>query len=147
MNPTLLLLGLAAGAGLALQAGANSTMARLAGSPEWGAVVNFVTGLAALVALLLLRGSRPPELAAMARAPWWAWSGGLLGALFVTAVVVLAPRVGVATTLALVITGQAFASLLVDHYGLVGMAVQRMSPARALGAALLVAGVILVRRG
>ena len=36
----------------------------------------------------------------------------------------LAPRLGVATTLALVITGQALGSLVVDHYGLVGMAVR-----------------------
>ena len=147
MNPLLLLLGLAAGAGLALQAGANTTMGRVAGSPEWGPVVNFAVGLVALLALLFLRGVRPPAAAELARAPWWAWTGGLLGAFYVTAVVLLAPRLGVATTLALVITGQALGSLIVDHYGLVGMAERGMSLARAAGAGLLVLGVILIRRG
>jgi len=122
-------------------------MGRVAGSPEWGPVVNFAVGLVALLALLLLRGVRPPAAVELARAPWWAWTGGLLGAFYVTAVVLLAPRLGVATTLALVIAGQALGSLVVDHYGLVGMAVRGMSLARAAGAGLLVLGVILIRRG
>jgi transporter family-2 protein len=147
MNLPLLLLGLAAGAGLAFQAGANTTMGRLAGGPEWGPVVNFAVGLVALLALLFLRGVRPPAAMELARAPWWAWTGGLLGAFYVTAVVVLAPRLGVATTLALAITGQALGSLLVDHFGLVGMAVRGISPARVAGAGLLIVGVMLIRKG
>jgi transporter family-2 protein len=82
----------------------------------------------------------------VARAPGWSWTGGLLGAFYVTAVVVLTPRLGVATTIALVVAGQMLASVAIDHYGLFGVPLRPVNAARGLGAALLVAGVVLLRR-
>ena len=146
MELALVLLALAAGSGLAVQAGANATMARFAGRAEWAAMVNFVVGIAALGAWLALSRLRPPSAAQLAAAPWWSWAGGLLGAFYVTAVVLLAPRLGVATTMALAVAGQMGGALFIDHFGLLGMAGRAASPLRALGAALLVLGVVLIRR-
>ena len=146
MDVALVLLALAAGFGLAVQAGANATMARFAGRAEWAALVNFVVGIAALGAWLVLARLRPPSAAQLAGAPWWSWSGGLLGAFYVTAIVLLAPRLGVATTMALAVAGQMGGAIVVDHFGLLGMAERAASPLRGLGALLLVAGVVLIRR-
>jgi transporter family-2 protein len=140
----LVFLALAAGAGLPFQAGVNAEMARYAGRPEWAALVNFAVGLVALAAWLA--ATRAPLPFALARAPAWAWTGGLLGAFYVTAVVILAPRLGVAATLALSIAGQMVGALLVDHYGLLGLAVRPVTAQRVVGAVLLVVAVVLVRR-
>jgi transporter family-2 protein len=59
---------------------------------------------------------------------------------------VLAPRLGVATTIALVVAGQMLAAVALDHYGLLGVPVRPVNAWRGLGAALLVAGVVLLRR-
>jgi transporter family-2 protein len=142
----LVLLALAAGAGLPVQAGVNAAMARHAGRPEWAALVNFAVGLVALAAWLAATRAAPPPVSVLARVPLWAWSGGVLGAFYVSAVVVLAPRLGIAATLGLSIAGQMVGALLLDHYGFAGLATREVTGQRVLGAALLVVAVVLIRR-
>jgi transporter family-2 protein len=141
----LVLIALAAGAGLPVQAGVNAAMARFTGRPEGAALVNFAIGLLALAAWLVATGWRWPG-GALGRAPWWAWTGGLLGAFYVAAVVLLTPRLGVATTLALAVAGQMLAALLLDHTGALGLPTHPISSTRLAGAALVALGVVLVRR-
>ena len=62
------------------------------------------------------------------------------------AAIVLAPRLGAATLIAAVVAGQMFTSLVLDQDGLVGFPVHLMTPVRLLGAALVIAGVILIQR-
>lgn len=146
MEIVLVLVALAAGAGLPVQAGVNAVMARYVGRPEWAAFVNFGVGLVALAAWLAALRLAPPPLLALGRAPWWAWTGGLLGAFYVSAIVLLTPRLGVATTLALAVAGQMVGALALDHVGALGLEIRPMSLTKLAGAALLVGGVVLIRR-
>jgi transporter family-2 protein len=138
------LLALVVGAGLPVQAGVNAAMGRYAGRPEWAALVNFAVGLVGLAAWLL--ATRAPLPGGIAKAPAWAWTGGLLGAFYVSAVVLLVPRLGVAVTLGLTVAGQMVAALVLDQAGAMGLASRPMTGERVLGAALLVVAVVLIRR-
>ena len=80
------------------------------------------------------------------KAPWWAWSGGACGAVYVVAVIMLLPRLGTAAVLALFVTGQMLASLAIDHIGAFGAPRHPLDTTRIVGALMLVLGVILVRR-
>jgi transporter family-2 protein len=140
----LVLLALVVGAGLPVQAGVNTAMARHAGRPEWAALVNFGVGLVGLAAWLVATRAALP--AGIGKAPLWAWTGGLLGAFYVSAVVLLVPRLGVAVTLGLTVAGQMVAALVLDQAGAMGLASRPITGARVLGAALLVAAVVLIRR-
>jgi transporter family-2 protein len=140
----LVLLALVVGAGLPVQAGVNTAMARHAGRPEWAALVNFGVGLVGLAAWLV--ATRAPLPAGIGKAPLWAWTGGLMGAFYVSAVVLLVPRLGVAVTLGLTVAGQMVAALVLDQAGAMGLASRPITGARVLGAALLVAAVVLIRR-
>jgi transporter family-2 protein len=142
----LVLVALVAGAAIPVQAGVNAAMGRYAGRPEWAALVNFTVGLVSLGIWLTALRLAPPPATALSRAPWWAWTGGILGAFFVSAVVLLTPRLGVATTLALTVAGQMVAALVLDQMGALGLEIRPISAGRVVGAALLVAGVVLVRR-
>jgi bacterial/archaeal transporter family-2 protein len=124
----------------------NAALARHAGRPEWAAFLSFAVGLAALGAWLVASRARPPALSALGLAPGWAWTGGLIGAVYVTVTILLAPRLGLAATLALSVAGQMAAALALDRLGGMGLATRPITSARVLGAALLVAGVALVRR-
>jgi transporter family-2 protein len=73
------------------------------------------------------------------------WTGGLLGATYVTAVIVTTAPLGAALMAMSVIAGQIVMALLIDHFGWLGVEVQRLSPTRLLGAALLVGGLLLIR--
>lgn len=133
------------GAGLTVQVGMNATVRLASGSPVLAAIVNFVVGLTALLIVALASGARwaPGSSAAI---PAWAWFGGLLGAVYVASTTVLGPRLGAAALLALTLAGQMLAALIVDHYGIIGFPQSPLTPSRLLGAALLVAGVLLLMR-
>jgi bacterial/archaeal transporter family-2 protein len=73
------------------------------------------------------------------------WTGGLLGAFYVLGSIVTAPKLGAATLVAVILAGQAIASLLVDHFGWVGFEEQPISALRIAGVLLLAGGVALVR--
>ncbi|SDT14623.1 transporter family-2 protein [Halopseudomonas litoralis] len=140
-----LFMALAAGAVLPLQAGLNAQLALSAGHALWAACASFAIGLLLLLAVCLtVRLPRPVwgDLAAM---PFWQWSGGLMGAFFVTAMVMLSPRLGAATMLGMVLVGQMTAAALIDHFGLAGFTPHALSIGRAVGIALLIAGGIIVR--
>ena len=141
-----LLLALAAGVLLPVQAGLNAQLRSALGSPIAAALVSFLVGTAGLVTIaLLLRTPLPVGRAWAATSPWQ-WSGGLIGAVYVLAAIVLAPRLGAATLIAAVVAGQMITSLVLDQYGLVGFPVHSMTLVRLLGAALVIAGVILIQR-
>ncbi|HZI19007.1 MAG TPA: DMT family transporter [Pyrinomonadaceae bacterium] len=141
-----LLVAVVAGALMPLQAGVNSQLARFVGHPVVAALVSFAVGTAALLAYAVALRGPLPEWAALRAAPWWLWTGGLFGAFFVAAAAAYAPRLGAATFVSVTIAGQMIVSLALDHYGLVGFAERQATPMRLVGAALLVAGVVLIRR-
>jgi len=143
-----------AGILLPIQAAVNGRLGKALANPALASLISFAIGTAAVaVYVLLARQFAAPvpvvEEAArtpLSRQPWWVWLGGLCGAIYVTTVVICAPRIGVANLGALVILGQMVAALFLDHFGLFGLPVHPFSLGRAAGVVLIVAGVLLVQR-
>ncbi len=125
---------LAAGAAVSMQFGVNSQLRGVAGGPVAAAAISFIVGTIALVALTLLLNGGRPSFGDVADAPWWVWTGGLLGSFYVFASVILTPRLGAAATVALILTGQVLASIVTDHFGLFRVASQEATPMRLLDA-------------
>jgi bacterial/archaeal transporter family-2 protein len=142
----LLPVALAAGIILPVQFGINSQLRNFVGGPVAAAAISFVVGTVALAVAALVVQRSLPEPGSAASAPWWAWTGGLLGAFFVLASIILTPRLGAATTIGLILTGQVLASIVIDHFGLIRVPVHEASFPRIIGALLIVAGVVMVQR-
>jgi bacterial/archaeal transporter family-2 protein len=140
-----LLFGFAAGAMLPIQFGINAQLASWLDSPLRATLVSFAVGTLVLLLVMLAADRDWPTVDRIGGAPWWVWAGGLLGAFYVLGSVVSAPKLGAATLVAVILAGQAVASLLVDHYGWVGFEENPVTPGRLLGIALVGAGVALVR--
>lgn len=149
VNPTLVLpiaLVLVAGAMIALQAPTNVMLARAGGSPVLAALISFAVGTASLLVVWLASGNRPGP-AAFGALPWYAWLGGLYGAVYVAIAAYAAPRLGLASLVTIGIAGQIVMALWLDHFGALGLPGQPITATRVIGALLVVAGVVLVRRG
>ena len=147
---SLLLFFLAFGAGIAVsfQAAINSQMAAAVGANSVvAALVSFLCGTAALAVVALVRGGLPDALAALPQQPLWKFSGGFLGAAFIFCTVLLVPRIGLLNLVVLVIVGQLLTSMAIDHFGLVNVAMRRVSAVRLAGAAVMIAGVGLALFG
>ena len=139
------LLAVGAGACIALQASANGKFRENLKSPEYAAFFSICgTFATAIIAMLVLRPTAP-SVATLRETQWWTWIGGPLGALIVLAGAALTARLGAALFIALVVGGQLLCSLLLDHFALMGLNEQPVTPGRLLGAALVVAGVLCIK--
>ena len=135
-----------AGALITVQAGANAALKKSFGEAMPALLVNYLLGLAAVAGYILATRVSWPAAARMAQAPWWAWTGGLAGAVYGVAAILLANRLGAATLMALVVTGQLVCSVLVDHYGWIGFETHVAGWGRILGCGLMIAGFALIAR-
>jgi bacterial/archaeal transporter family-2 protein len=145
VNNFYLLLAFVTGAAMAAQSVINSQLRFLIGGPIWAAVTQFVVGLLVLLFIAVATGQSAPVTSGLSAAPWWIWTGGVIGAAFILVTIVLTAKIGATLTLASIIVGQLTAALVVDHYGLFGGTVVRLSPLRVTGVALLLLGVTLIR--
>ena len=147
MNPNVfpMLLIILAGGATALQAPTNARLMTAVGSPVNAAFVSFAVGTVALGLMAVLFQTRPDMVAARSL-PWYAWIGGLYGVVFVIAATWGVPRLGVALTITLMVAGQLLISLILDHFGAFGAPQQPINLGRLAGVALVIGGVLMVRR-
>lgn len=145
-NYSFILLAIAAGMMMPTQAAINNKLAGHVGSPILSAFISFCMGTVALFVYILATGIPIANLANARNAPAIAWTGGVLGAFFVASAVVLVPRIGVALTFSLIIAGQMLVTLVIDHFGWLGVDVRPVSWPRVVGAALITVGVVLIRK-
>lgn len=138
-------LALLVGALLPLQALINARLGQATHGPLFASLMSFCVGTVALLMCWWLFRPAAIELAVLARAPWWTWTGGLIGATFVVAATMLVPRLGAASLICLVVFGQMAGSLLFDHFGVLH-ARQPIDLLRVVGVAMVAIGALLVVR-
>ena len=142
MPPALLML--LAGIGIPVLAALNARLGTLAGSPAAAATVLFVVAFSAALATCLVTG--PGALARLPGQPPHLFLAGLLVAFYVLSITYVAPTFGVGNAVFFVLLGQLISSAAIDHWGLLGARPSPVDARRALGLALMAAGVLLARR-
>ena len=120
---------------IALQAPINSLLGHRIGTFQ-AAVVSFTVGTLALAAIALLSGGLG-SVAEVRSVPWYYLLGGLLGAAYVTSVLVTVRSLG---------AGGVTAAVVVDQLGILGVHQKPITLGRAAGIALLAVGTFLVVR-
>ncbi|MGB3545658.1 MAG: DMT family transporter [Saprospiraceae bacterium] len=142
----LLLVAFVAGVFLPLQTGLNTKIGNTVGNPVYAALISFVIGTIGLVVYLLVTRADFGAVQRAASLPFYYWLGGLIGAFYVAAVIILAPKLGTALTFGLTVAGQMLFSLYVDHLGLMGVAQHLITWQRVVGILLILGGVLLIQR-
>lgn len=137
----------ASGVGLALQTGVISHFGRLAGK-SFSAVVSFSVGLLILTVFFLIDAfaleNKRPTKESLRGLPWWSWTGGLFGAFYVAVVIIFAQKLGAGNTLAISVSAQLVAGVLLDAFGIVGYARKTMEWPRLVGVVMVIAGLVLI---
>ncbi len=139
-------LAVVAGAVLPLQAGLNVQLGKAVHQPVFAAFASFLIGTVGLLAYLLAIKFDFSTVAQAKTVSPAVWTAGLLGAFYVAAVIVLAPRLGTALTFSLIVAGQMSLSLIFDHFGLLDLPVKHINWQRMIGVAFLIIGVLLIRK-
>ena len=115
------------------------------GSPAYAAFFSICGTFVTAVCTMLLLRPATPSAEAFRQTQWWHWIGGPLGAVIVLAGATLVAHLGAALFIALVVGGQLLCSLLLDHFAMMGLPEQPITPGRALGALLVLAGVLCIK--
>lgn len=140
------ILTIVAGVSLMTQQVLNANLRGALNSAAWSGFASYALGLACMAVLALVLREPLPSSALAARIPWWAFSGGLFGAIFIALAIFTIPKLGAATFLVLVVTGQMLASMTIDHFGWFGLVQRPVDVSRLVGIALLTGGCVLIRR-
>ena len=138
------LIMLLAGIGIPLLAALNAALGQHMGSPAAAALVLFSVAFLACAAVTLITG--PGGLSALVSAPRHLLLAGLFVAFYVLSVTYIAPHFGVGNAVFFVLLGQLVSTAAIDHFGLFGAQVSPLNLTRALGIALMVAGVWVTQR-
>ncbi len=133
------------GLAIATQSAINNQLKSFLGSGVLlSAFVSFIVGCVFLFIACIASGERLVQLANLRHVNPVFLAGGALGAIFVFGTTFLAPRLGIATMITVVIFGQMAMSIIIDNYGLFGLPVRDVDPLRIFGVILVFVGAICV---
>jgi len=139
------LLVIAAGSSVAFQQVLIANLRLQIGSAWWAAVASYLVGLLFTLAVaMIMPGPKLFEVLPKTQ-NWLPWAGGIFGAIFLAITIMMVPKLGAATTISLIIVGQMALSLVMDHFGLLGLPIQSISLTKLAGAGFLILGVALIR--
>lgn len=140
----LILIAILVGGLVPIQAGINAFLGGYMKTPLAATFINFLSGtiIVAVIIAVLFRHDIP-SLAELKQIPTYLFFGGILGATFVTAIVVLTPKIGVTNMLVGAMLGQIAISILIDHFGWMNLTPHPISWQRLLGVFFLIIGVLL----
>jgi transporter family-2 protein len=142
----LVALALSMGFFMAIQPAINGELRLRVGSPAQAAMISTsVSTISLFLFVFAVQRHDWPSASTLSSAPWWIWTGGLLGAVYVAVSIVLVQRLGGAVAFSLVVFGQMVCALVMDHYGWLGLAQHEISIGRIVGVGLVVGGVVMIR--
>jgi len=149
MQYLLLLIPLLIGMGVVIQSGANTQISQILGNPFIAGLISFTMGAICLLIINIVMRSDFSVLSAqnVSQTRWWMWLGGLMGAFFITSVILIAPKIGPTQLFGLIIASQLTFSVVVDHYGWLGFQAQPVNIKKLIGVLFLMLGTFLIQWG
>jgi len=137
------LIGVLGGVSVGLQTPIANAIGQRLGSAG-GSFIVHVSGAIISGVLLLMRGGE--NIQDMRNLPWWMFGVGVFGVVLFLTINHTIPRIGTAAAITLIIVGQLLIGMILDHFGLLGVAVRAIDGQRVIAAALLLIGGSLMIR-
>jgi transporter family-2 protein len=128
---------------MAVQGSLNAVLSKATGVIEATFIVH-ITGTVVLAAALFLFGMGTGKLYPFPDVPWYVYLGGIVGVFIVYLVAVSIPAVGVSNATTAIIVGQVFTALIIDHFGVFGLARSPFGMQQVIGLFLLAIGAKLL---
>jgi transporter family-2 protein len=130
----------------ALQTGMNTKLGQVSGAPIVAALAVYVVGFGTLAVLAPFLGAGGQAVGRLGQAPWWAWLGGIGGALYIVAMLYATDKVGAGVFTGITVTAAIVTSVVLDHFGWLGLKEHAAGVGRIAGSVLMIAGVVLVAK-
>jgi transporter family-2 protein len=147
MNWLAYVLSLAAGAANPVQSGANAELRKQLGSVLWSGFIVYLAGMLGVLVLQLIWRHSVPSVGRISQVSWWAWTGGVVSIASTLAGIALVQRLGSGSFTGLNITAALVSSVVIDHFGWLGLQPHPASPTRLAGCGILVIGLWMITQG
>ena len=130
---------------MVVQSACNGMLEKVIDRPVVVGVISLGIGISTLLAVGAVSGQLGfPASGKTIQAPWWAWLGGICGAMSLLSQPIAVPRLGAAMYVGLFVTASTVLSVIFDHFGWLGLSQHPAGIGRVLGCALMVIGIGLV---
>src|ERR1044071_6249312 len=129
---------------MVIQAACNSALERTWERPMTVGVISLSIGISVLVVVGFALGQLGLPSGKSQEAPWWAWLGGVCGAIALLSQPLAAPRLGAAVYVGLFVTASTNVSVIADHFGWLGFDQHAPGLGRIAGCLLMVLGIAFV---
>ena len=145
-NILFLFIALCVGGLLPVQGSINAHLGKSLNHPLQATFISFFGAIIVLLFLLVVLNPPLPSVSQLKTAPAFYYTGGIYGVIFVTTILMLAPRIGIANTLVATIIGQLVISVILDHFGVLGLMRHPVNGFRLLGCAGLLVSLYLIQK-
>jgi bacterial/archaeal transporter family-2 protein len=145
-NLLLLLIALCAGGLLPIQGALNAHLGKSLHHPLQATFISFFGAIILLVVVLLVLRPPLPSISQLKSTPAIYYTGGIYGVIFVTTILMLAPRIGIANTVVATIVGQLIVSVILDQIGAFGLLRHPINGFRLLGCIGLLISLYLIQK-
>lgn len=140
-----IIVALLSGAMLPIQAALSTRLGQNVDNSIYASFITFAIGTLSLLVFILL-SRQTASLGGLRQVHWTTWTGGVIGAAYVTAIIFLYPRLGPSMSFCLIVLGQLLLALLLEHFGWLDAEHHPISVLRLVGLALVIGGIYLMKR-
>lgn len=145
MNYILALIGAGlVGICVALEPTVNSGLGKVI-TPRLATLHSFIVGTLIVLVINILSGGFK-EYKFIAKAPPYLWIGGIIGTVVVYVGAKVAPVIGIAATLTIMVSVQLITSIIIDSFGLLGAEKIPLDLNRIIGVLIMIVAVRLIVR-
>jgi bacterial/archaeal transporter family-2 protein len=135
--------GLIGGVAVGVQSPIAGAMSQRVGGAASSLIVHFSGAVFSAILLFARHGEAIGEWRGL---PWYMLGSGIFGLVLYLTLTHTLPRLGAAAASTLIIVGQLFITMLIDHFGWLDVPVRPIDPSRLLAAFLLLLGGYLMVR-
>jgi transporter family-2 protein len=146
MKTYYLLVPFSIGIALTAQATINSQLRGAVNSALVATLISFLVGTLALGVMIVILNEKIPSAQQLAGVAWYKYTGGLLGAFIVMAIIVSIKNINPSALFALVVAGQLVTAVIIEHFGFMGIPRIAVNWTKLTGIALLVISVYLINQ-
>lgn len=133
------------GSMIPLQLVFNAQLGTMTRSPYSAGIIVFIVGLLTMSVMALVMRPSFPTAQELTSTPFTAYLGGLIAAVYIVAIIIVSPRLGVGLTTALILCGQLVMALALDHFGAFGNPQISINLWRVAGVLMMLGGVAAIK--
>ena len=123
----------------------NAQLGSITQSPYSAGLIVLIAGLLTMSLIVVVMRPPVPSITALAAAPPNVYLGGVIAAVYIVAIIMVSPKLGVGLPTGLILFGQLVMALALDHVGAFGNPQISINAWRVGGVLMMLGGIVAIK--